>query len=67
MIYYEDGMITIPKGISYNSADDNSSSVLVDIKEALESKGVTVIEPLTISDIANYILSINGSNTEQNG
>ena len=67
MIYYEYGMITIPKGISYNSADDNSSSVLVDIKEALESKGVIVDSNFTLFDVANYILTINGSNTEQNG
>ena len=67
MIYYEDEQIIIPKGISYNSVDNYPFSDLNEIKTALESKGVTVIEPLTISDIANYILTINGSNTEQNG
>lgn len=67
MIYYEDNQIIIPKGISYNSAEINETSVLNQIREALESKGVTVEDPLTIFDVANYILSINGSNTEQNG
>lgn len=67
MIYYEDNQIIIPKGISYNSAEINETSVLNQIREVLESKGVTVEDPLTIFDVANYILSINGSNTEQNG
>lgn len=67
MIYYEDNQIIIPNGISYNSAEINETSVLNQIREALESKGVTVEDPLTIFDVANYILSINGSNTEQNG
>lgn len=67
MIYYEDNQIIIPKGISYNSSEINETSVLNQIREALESKGVTVEDPFTIFDVANYILSINGSNTEQNG